>query len=75
MSTHEHRRCDGTLPDGSACPNMATHSVRVSTMPGSFDGKLITLRFCHECYDAGDWAEVDLTGGPWELALRDAGGA
>jgi hypothetical protein len=67
-------RCEGILPDGRLCQNAATHAVRVSTIPGSGDGKLITIRLCQECYDCGSWETADLSGNPWALTLREING-
>jgi len=45
--------------------------VLVSTIPGSMDGKLVTLWICPECYERDGWAESDLSGNqPVELILR-----
>ena len=55
---------------GYPCAAAAAIGVAVSTIPGSADGKIVRFGVCPPCY-AESWADVDLSGSPWELVLRE----
>lgn len=59
-------RCDDCKRD-----HLEVRAVPVSTIPGSADGKIVTMHICEGCYESNDWAAVDLTGTPWLLTLRE----
>ena len=53
------------------CGKPATQPVKVSTIPGSGDAKIVTIWVCPKCYVSEGWDEIDLTDTPWELALEE----
>ena len=53
-----------------SCGAPATRPVKVSTIPGSGDGRIVTISVCPRCYERDGWADIDLTGSPWELTLQ-----